>query len=118
MRSTWLSLVTLAVVLAVGVGIVSYNLGLSHGAAQAAAAAGTLPPYPYAWGWYRPWGFGFGFPIFFLLFFWFIAARCFFWGGPWRRRWYREHGVPPSFEAWHRRAHERMPQDPPPAQHL
>jgi hypothetical protein len=112
MRSTrWLAFVV-ALFAAVGTGIVTYNLGLSHGAAQAAAAAGTLPPYPYAWGWHYGWGFG-GFPIFFLLFFWLIVARIFFWGGPWRRRWYGYSDVPPSFEAWHRRAHERMTQEPP-----
>ena len=89
------------------VGVIAYNIGLSQGAAHAAAASGALPPYPY--GLYRPWGFGFGFPILFFVFFWLIVSRAFFWGGPWRRRWYHYRGeVPPSFDEWHRRAHERM----------
>jgi len=113
MRSTpWLAFVALAA--AVGIGIVSYDLGVSHGAAQAAAAAGNLPPYAYGLGWYRPWGFGFGFPILFFLFFWLFIGRVFFWGGPWRRGWRGSRDVPPSFDAWHRRAHERMTENPAP----
>ena len=110
--------VTIAAVLGLAlVGVVAYNAGVSQGLAQAAVAAaqagqgttGTpLPPYPYAYGWYRPWGFGFGFPIFFLfLFFWLFVVRGLFWGRPWRR-WHDYGGVPPSFEEWHRRAHDRM----------
>jgi hypothetical protein len=113
MRSNrWLALVAVAVSLVVG--IVAYNAGLANGAAQAAAASGNIPPYVYAWGWHRPWGFGFAFPLFFL-FLWFVIARAFFWGGPWHRRWYYYgHDVPPpSFEEWHRRAHERMSGDTP-----
>src|SRR5215831_7951004 len=113
MRSTVVALVGAVAVSAMA--YMAYTVGLSQGAAQAAAASGTLPPYPYAWGWYRPWGFG-GFPVFVLFIVaWCALARSFFWGGPWRRRWYIDHDVPPSFEAWHRRAHERMPQEPPPA---
>ena len=74
----------LAVLGSIVIGIVAYNAGVSQGAAEAAAASGTVPPYVY-WGWHRPWGFGFGFPIFFFLLFWFVFARGFFWGGPWRR---------------------------------
>lgn len=115
MRSTG-GLVFLAIAGSAIVGAIAYNMGLSQGAAQAAAAAGTtLPPYAYGWGWHRPWGFGFGFPIF-LLFLWFVLARGFFWGGPWRRHhWHPYRDVPPSFDDWHRRAHERMGQDAPPS---
>lgn len=94
------------------IGAAAYNAGLSHGAAQAAMAAGANPaatPSAMApWGWHRPWGFGFVFPFFFL-FFWLFVARMFFWGGPWRHGWYTgaNGGVPPTFDEWHRRAHER-----------
>src|SRR5262245_2691950 len=104
----------LAVAAAVGglvLAALAYDAGLARGAAQAVAdGSGALPVYAYGWGWHRPWGFGFAFPLFFL-FFWLVVARGLFWGGPWRhRRWYYwEHDVPPSFEEWHRRAHERMP---------
>ena len=45
-----------------------------------------------------------------LVLFWFLAFRVFFWGGFHRRRWYYPgpYDAPPSFEEWHRRAHERM----------
>lgn len=118
MRSTrWPAVLTI-----VGIALaafIAYNVGVSHGLAQAAMAAaaqGTaapgpaspVPPYAYGWyGWYRPWGFGF-FPIFFFLFIWLFLLRGLFWGGPWRR-WHHYRGdVPPSFEEWHRRSHERM----------
>ena len=101
------------------VGVVAYNAGVSQGLAQAAAAAATAsgtPLPPYAYGWYRPWGFGFGFPIVFLfLFFWLFVVRGLFWGRPWRR-WHDYGGVPPAFEEWHRRAHERMSGEAPRAQ--
>jgi hypothetical protein len=94
----------------VAVGIVAYDAGLTRGAAEAAAAAGTLPAYAY--GWHRPWGFGFGFPLLFFFLFWLVLARAAFWGGPWRRRcYYRGGDVPPAFDDWHRRAHERMQSD-------
>jgi hypothetical protein len=105
----WLALA--AALGCVAIGVVAYDAGLTRGAAEAAAASGTLPPYAFGWGWYRPWGFGFGFPLFFFLF-WLVLARAAFWGGPWRRRWYYHGGdVPPAFDDWHRRAHERMQPD-------
>jgi hypothetical protein len=86
----------------------AYMAGVSQGAHQAALAAGDAGSYYYGWGWHRPWGFGFGFPFFFL-FVWLVIARGIFWGGPWRRRWHYYHDdVPPSWEDWHRRAHDRM----------
>ena len=102
-----------AALVAVAVGVVSYNAGVSHGLAIAApppgAPAGAVGPYY----WYRPWGFGFG-PLAILLF-WFLLFRVFFWGGFHRRRWYYPgpYDIPPRFEEWHRRAHERMNSQPP-----
>jgi hypothetical protein len=114
MRSTiWIALAV--VVASIFVGIAAYDAGLAQGAAQgaaqaaAASGAAVVPPYAYyyGWGWHRPWGIGFAFPWLFLIFAFLFLRGC-FWGGPWRRRWYYyEHDVPPSFEEWHRRAHER-----------
>jgi hypothetical protein len=117
-RFRWMA--GLAVLLvAIAVGTVAYNAGMSHGLAISApavgAAPGAAPGGPAAAYYYyarRPWGFGF-FPLGILLF-WFLFARLFFWGG-----WYRRHGyypgpydAPPSFDEWHRRAHERMNNPP------
>src|SRR5262249_44368509 len=100
-----------AIAIAAIVGVASYNAGVSHGLAVSAQASGTpgaIPPYY----WYRPWGFGFGFFPFALLF-WFLLFRFAFWGG-YRRRWHYDgwREVPPSFEEWHRRAHEKMTAPP------
>jgi hypothetical protein len=106
-----------AAILATLVGVLAYNAGVTHGLAQTGQAGGGpggFGPYgPY--GWYRPWGFGFFFPfLFFGL--WFLVLRALFWGGPWRR--YRCYGgggfhdLPPTFDEWHRRAHERMTKEP------
>jgi hypothetical protein len=60
--------------------------------------------------WPRPWGFGFGFfpffPLFFILF-WAFVLRGMFWRGGWRGRGCGYDGVPPAFDEWHRRAHEK-----------
>ena len=110
-------------IVAVVVGVAAYNLGMSNGLARSAqlVAAPAVQPgiapgapgapvfvYPYPYGWYRPWGFGFGF-LFPLLFFgfWFLVVRTLFWRGRWHRGWH-ERSVPPSFDEWHRRAHEQM----------
>ena len=104
----------LAAVVSIGVGIAAYNAGMSHGlainpAVSAAAGAQGLPPgWVGAWGWgghhWHPFGF---FPLLFLVFFWFVIARAFFWRGGWNR-----FGPPPPwndrFDQWHRDAHERM----------
>jgi hypothetical protein len=106
-----------AAIVGLAVGTWAYNLGLSHGLAE------RLPPPSagaYPWAYYRPWGFGPFFPLLFLLF-WFAALRFLFRGGPWRRGWggyyggRLPHDVPPMFEEWHRRAHERESSTPPPA---
>ena len=108
--------VLVAALLAVVIGVAAYNAGVSHGLAQqiAVSAPGAYP-YPYPWP--RPWGFGFGF--FFPLLFGFLLLRLLFWGGYGHRRCRRGPGfygagpydVPPGFDEWHRRAHERGPQD-------
>jgi hypothetical protein len=119
-RFKWAAVLTLLLV-ALAVGVVSYNAGVSHGLAVSAVASsgsgGQAPPVPFGaygpygpYGWYRPWGFGFGFgPLLFVLF-WFLIFRFIFWGGHHRRRWYYRgpSDTPPAFEEWHRRAHERM----------
>jgi hypothetical protein len=112
-RFRWFALVAV-VLIAVAVGMISYNAGVSHGLAMAPAAAnaaapGAAPVYPpyMPYMWYRPWGFGFG-PIFLLLVLFFVI-RPLLWGGFHRRRYYWDaHDVPPRFEEWHRRAHEKM----------
>lgn len=93
-----------AVVFAAFVGIASYNAGVSHGLAMAPEAGRMVGPY----GWYRPWP-GFFFGPFVLILFWVLVARTFFWRGFYRRRWSYAgpHDVPPAFDEWHRRAHER-----------
>ena len=104
------------VLVAVVVGVVAYNAGVSHGLAQQMVAAGP-GPYPYGYPGPHPWGFGFGF--FFPLLFGFLLLRLIFWGGH-GHRWHRGPGycgagpydVPPAFEEWHRRAHERGPKGP------
>lgn len=104
----------IAVLVAALVGVVAYNIGFSHGVVQQlpAGAAGFYP-WPY-----RPWGFGFLFPLLVV----FFLVRVLFGGGSWRRGWYGHHGgcypagspgVPPAFDEWHRRAHERDQQAPP-----
>ena len=115
-----LARVLFGVLLAVVVGMVAYNVGFSHGVAQHVGAppAGTSPwPAPH------PWGFGF-FPVLFFLVFWFLALRLLFWGFAGRRGWrygrgcgpgygyyYGGGGLPPVFDEWHRRAHERDRED-------
>jgi len=41
-------------------------------------------------------------------------VRGLFWGGHWRRRRYYggPYDLPPAFDEWHRRAHERMTKEP------
>jgi hypothetical protein len=133
------TLISVAILAAIA--FYAYSWGLSQGALQNAqivvpgAGEGQAPVYPYyvmpyhfgRWGW--GWGGAFGFlqcliPIFGI----FLAAmllRLLF-GRPWRRgwgwggpgRWDSEHGTPPMFAEWHRRAHagEDTPPSSPPAQ--
>jgi hypothetical protein len=105
----WLG-VTLALLVAIGLGAAAYQAGVAHGLALQipAGAPAAVPPiayYPY--GWYRPWGFGLFGPFVFILF-WFALARMLFWR---RRRWDHAGDGPWGFDEWHRRAHERMAKD-------
>ena len=128
-----LTLVLLAVV--AGLGVFAYNAGVAHGMAQNIQAAGATgastapayPPYPY-YG--MPYMHGFGFPGFgflgclvplFLLFVFFGLMRALIWHGP--HGWGHHHmhgrhgegweeGVPPMFAEWHRRSHEKQPDEP------
>ncbi len=97
----------LAVAAFAAVGLFSYNLGVAHGVATSAQAVAAGGP-PVAMMWPRPWwGPGFGwFPFFPLLFilFWVVIVRGLFWRGRDYHGW-RDGGVPPAFEEWHRRAH-------------
>jgi hypothetical protein len=99
-----------SILLAAAVGVGAYNLGISHALVAAAARGGGAAPAVIPYYGLHP--FGFVFPLFFLVFFWFVVARLLFWRGPWRRRWHGDpgagSGVPPMFDEWHRRAHERM----------
>jgi hypothetical protein len=109
-----LALVIASVLLAGAVGVIAYNAGVSHGLAMAGNTGvppvGPFPPYY----WYRPWGFGFFGPFLFV-FFSFFLLRVLFWRGLHGRRWMYagSHDVPPPFDEWHRRAHERMNDQPP-----
>jgi len=114
MDRKFLLVVVLAIVLVLGgLGIASnaYHLGLVQGMAQegtlVAPPAGA-PPYAY----YGPplhhgahFGFfGLLFPLLFL-FLAFGLVRSVVWRGHWGHHGYGEHGLPPMFEEWHRRAH-------------
>lgn len=102
----------LAVLVAAGVGVLSYNAGVSHGLAIAPAAAAAAPPaaaLPYAY--YRPWGWGWGFAPLFFVGFWFLmfgVIRGLCWGGMYRRYGHGPGWRMAAFDDWHRRAHEEM----------
>lgn len=104
-----LAVLMFAVVLAIGVGVLSYNAGVSHGLALAPAAGATTGAIPPVF--YRPWGWGWGFSPLFFLGFWFIMVFIFrglFWGGMYRRCGYGPGWRANAFDEWHRRAHEEM----------
>lgn len=103
----WIPIVA-AVVLAAVVGGIAYNAGVAQGfeeSGKVIAAPGGPYPYPYM-GWHRPWGFGFFFAPLFFIFFWFVILRGLFWRGGFGRR------CGGGLDEWHRRAHERMWNDP------
>jgi hypothetical protein len=101
-----------ALVLAAMVGGIAYNAGVAQGIAQSgkivAGPAGPYP-YPYPYYWYRPWGGGFFFAPLFFIAFWLLVIRGLFWRGGWHRG-----GCGPGgrLDEWHRRAHERMGNEP------
>jgi hypothetical protein len=114
-RILWgVAVALLAALTAFGIGATAYRAGVAHGLSEGARLSDAAPAagaaaYPY---WYHapyPYGHaGFLFPLVFV-FLAFALARGLFWGrrcggfhGGWRG------GVPPSFEEWHRRAHEGM----------
>ncbi len=116
----------LLIVGAVTVGYYAYQAGIAHGLADSGklVADGSAPPdghvYHY-WGgpfaFHHGFGFGFGFLGCLLpLLFFFLLSRLLFWPhswgwrrpGPWGHGpW--EHGAPPMFDEWHRRAHGNPP---------
>ena len=112
-----LALAALVVLGATAISIGAYNAGVAHGIAQSGALSAPVAGAPYAvypYMWYRPWGFGLFpiFPFFFVLLLFFVL-RGLFWRAAWRGGWAaRDHGVPPAFEEWHRRAHAERPTPP------
>ncbi len=97
--------VLVVILIALGAGLVGYQLGLSQ---NVAVEGGRVVGYPGWGGWGFGWGFG-GFFFFLLVLFLLFAAFRPRWGGP-PRDWYGRSdwsgNVPPRFEDWHRRAHE------------
>jgi hypothetical protein len=117
-------LLALAGAAAIGAG--AYQAGVQHGFVEAGRTAalpveGASPVYIVPGAWHGPWHGGF-FPIVPLVVAFFLVAfvvRGLAWRGrggcgPGGRGGRRD-GVPPVFEEWHRRAHERMAGPPPPA---
>jgi hypothetical protein len=106
----WIVIVS-ALLLAAMVGVVAYNTGVAHGVEQSAKI--VAPPagaYPHVYyGWPRPWGFGYFFAPLFFIFFWFVIIRGLFWRGGSHRG---ACGPRASLDEWHRRAHERMGNEP------
>jgi hypothetical protein len=113
------AVVILAAMAAVAIGGLAYHAGVEQGLAEGrrvseAPPAGSAAGEPYRqfppFGFWHFAPFGFFFPLFPLLFIFlvFFLIRGLFWGrcggyyyGPWRG------GVPPTFEEWHRQAHEK-----------
>jgi hypothetical protein len=97
-----------ALVFAALIGGMAYNFGFSQGIEESGKviAAPGGAPYPYM-GWHRPWGFPFFFAPLFFIFFWIVVARAFF-----GRHGGFHRGCSGGLDEWHRRAHERMWNDP------
>ena len=120
-RTRWI-LGAAALVLAVTIGAIAYDVGVSHGAARMAASesagavtnatAPPVAPYRDRDGW-RGHGWDY-FPLFPLMFifFWMFCFRLFWWGGWWGWPWYGPYSRGPrdreTFDEWHRRAHDQM----------
>ncbi|HSS75383.1 MAG TPA: hypothetical protein VLV54_01430 [Thermoanaerobaculia bacterium] len=109
-----LSVLVVALLLAVGVGVGAYQAGVAHGIEQSGKIIvpppGPYPyPYPYPYyGWHGPWHFGFFGPLVFFAF-WFLILRGLFW----RRAGYGGGcGYRGRFEEWHRQAHGREAEAP------
>jgi hypothetical protein len=105
---------------AAAIGVASYNAGVQHGFVEASRTAalppeGTRPVYVWAGPWHP--GYFPVFPFFFGFLIVVLVLRGLWWRGSWRRGDWgpgRHDGVPPAFDEWHRRAHERMAGTPPP----
>ena len=128
------AVVAIALIAAVAIGTIAYQVGVSQGIAlqPPVAAAPPVPggaqavpaPYPYyPYRYYGPWrsgAFGFFGPLLSVFFFVFLLRVIFggLCGWGWRRRWgYYDLDYGPSrFDDWHRRAHERMRDDRTPPQ--
>ena len=104
---------------AAAVGFWAYQAGVQHGMADAGRLAAVPPEgatHIYVTPWPGPWHGGY-FPIFPLIF-GFVIVLFLLRGFAWRGRggcgprW--RDGVPPAFDEWHRRAHERMGGSAPP----
>ena len=97
---------------AAAIGVSAFHLGMAHGlaaAGQAPVGAPGIASYAYAWPY--PWHGFFLAPLFWL-FLTVLMVRALVGRRSWRGGChYRDDGVPPAFEAWHRRAHAQ--QDPP-----
>ncbi|MEW6083076.1 MAG: hypothetical protein AB1607_00625 [Chloroflexota bacterium] len=112
-------LVLLAVIAAIG--FFAFQAGVAKGSPitiEAPSGESVPAPYPYyGYGYgmryHHPFGFGFGcFGPLLALFLLFVALKSFrvmMWGPRWgwghRHGHWGEHGVPPMFEEWHKRAH-------------
>ncbi len=122
-------LVLIAVI--AGIAFFAFNAGVAQGVAMklpplAAGQTGSVPyPYygiPFFWHPFPFFGFGFGcFGPLIALFLLFIALRAvsfLFWGPRWGymghragRHGWGENGVPPMFQEWHDRMHDKTETD-------
>ena len=106
----------LTLLIAGGVAAYAYHLGTL---ATVTAAGGGYVVHPYYGFAMAPFLFFPFFPLLGFLFFFFVLFAIF---GGMRRRWYggygpgghgpyghHQHGLPPAFEEWHRRAHGEAP---------
>lgn len=118
-RAVLVLVLALAAAAAIGAG--AYQAGVQHGFVEAGRTAavpleGTSHVYIVPGSGFGPWpGFFPLFPLVAGFFFVAFVVRGLAWRGrgcgPGGRR---RDGVPPAFEEWHRRAHERMGGTPPP----
>ncbi len=118
-RSPFRALVVLLLALAgaAAIGLAAYNAGVQHGFVEASRSV-ALPPEgtPHVHAWPGPWHGGY-FPVFPLIVAFLLVLfvlRGFAWRGGRGCGPRRFDGVPPAFDEWHRRAHDRMTGAPPP----
>ena len=92
------AMIAAALLLAAVVGVIAYNAGIAAGVEDGGKVV--------AGHWHPHWGGGFFlFPLFFIAF-WILVIRGLFW----RRGWHACGGE--RLDEWHRRAHERMWNEP------